>query len=532
MPEILCCRYVRRSLALSIVCLALACSCSDNKTTHLPDDGGAPGEEGSLEDGGQTACIDDPATTIIRTWASVENPGFEADLTLDGILSDSSVWSAEGDNQWIAYELSRETLLDHVRFAFFADSVRIFDVQLSNDGENWTDLLVEQSSQGNMANIFERFDFEPTCARYLRFVGHGSNVSGRDGWNAITETDIHGYAVALNPSVCGDHNCTGDENCMDCAEDCGPCTDSIVVVYHNSFEQDDLGDYTAADMAADWTTCYANTHSSIISDSSDTNPTRVFRHYFPQGSWSLDGNENGFRCFEHLAVGYDELYLTYRVKFGDGFDAVQGGKLPRLISGEEGAAGTCPDGTDFFTGGMMFKKHDSGVPMAGFYLYHPEQWNTEWYREAYFNETGTYPTSCQDIIDVFGGAYGSSHFWTSAPFTPGQWYTITERIVANTPGSHDGLAEGFVDGQLVIQVTDLRFRDIADLKIGVLEFVSFFGGGDSSWATTREEYIYFDDIMAFYFTEDSGQVLGNQPSAAGRVLPALSYPTMSPIHRD
>ncbi len=144
---------------------------------------------------------------IIYTWASEHGPDNPPELTLNGdVTSNGGWWAAQGNGQWIAYELSQAALLEYVRFSFYASSIRYFSVETSLDGEDWTMVLAEQESQGDNPNAFERFDFEPVCARFLRFVGHGSNVSGPDGWNAIVETDINGFVVDLV-------ECRNDDDC-------------------------------------------------------------------------------------------------------------------------------------------------------------------------------------------------------------------------------------------------------------------------------------------------------------------------------
>jgi hypothetical protein len=181
---------------------------------------------------------------------------------------------------------------------------------------------------------------------------------------------------------------------------------------------------------------------------------------------------------------------------------------------------------------MMFGGY-SGSPGPRFYIYHPDQWNATWYRDQFYRITGRYPTSCDDFFtnpDVYeelGGVYGTTFTW--APTGSGQWHTITERIAANIPGQWNGIAEGFIDGSMVSQVTNLRYRFIPELKIDWIDFVSFFGGSGPSCMATKDEYIYFDDILVYRYLPGSGQPSGNTPSPSGRVLPAIEYPGSSPI---
>ncbi len=68
--------------------------------------------------------------------------------TLDGALG--TRWSALGDGEWIAYDLGRVEQVSSVNVAFHVGNTRTstFDVQLSNDGVNWTDVLVGAVSSG------------------------------------------------------------------------------------------------------------------------------------------------------------------------------------------------------------------------------------------------------------------------------------------------------------------------------------------------------------------------------------------------
>lgn len=311
-----------------------------------------------------------------------------------------------------------------------------------------------------------------------------------------------------------------------------------VVVYFNNFEQDPLG---SDGYQGSWSYCQPNPDAAIVREEADDNPTQVFQAIFPEGTVSLN-DETGFRCDATFTSGFDELYLSYRIKFGAGFDAVLGGKLPRIEASHDGAAGTCPTGTDSFTGGMMFKKDVDPVP--AFYLYHPEQWASPWYLDQYFQATGSYPTSCAEVMAVLGGVYGSTFPWqrpcyrcvwnaegcfngSSATLAPEQWYTITERIVANTPGEHDGIAEGFIDGVMVAQVTGLRYRDVATLRLDWIDFTGFFGGSGPEWATTKDEVISYDDVIAFYYAPSSGEPVGNVLRDPALPLPPFDYPSQS-----
>ncbi|HLP86882.1 MAG TPA: hypothetical protein VK153_03365, partial [Candidatus Paceibacterota bacterium] len=358
--------------------------------------------------------------------------------------------------------------------------------------------------------------------------------------------DINGFAVALTstttPPVCTPESttttCSGkcgtQTNNCGTSVSCGACqstptgTDDMVVLYYNNFEQNTIG---TDDYKDDWYYCQVNPQSSIYRNVSDQNSTKIFRQVYPKGSVGLNDTK-GFHC-DALPTGNlsgrDELYLTYKVKFASDFNPVLGGKMPRLegrssLVSYESYTGNCPNGTDFFTSGMMFKSANPGIYPV-FYLYYPDQWNAEYYRNIYFNKTGTYATSCDQATSVVGHTYGTTLYWNKV-LTPGQWYTVTERIVLNTPGQKNGFVEGFIDGKLVAQYTGYRFRDIDSFKINWLDFTGFFGGSGAEWAPVKDEYNYYDDVMVYYYTSGSGEPTGSTLSSSSRILP-IKYPTSS-----
>lgn len=100
----------------------------------------------------------------------------------------SSYWAANGDGQWLSYDLGTVRTLSHARIAWFKGTqARVsFELQTSLDGVTFTPVLSGQSSGTTAA--FETYDFPDVSARYLRIVGHGNSVNG---WNLVAETEIY-----------------------------------------------------------------------------------------------------------------------------------------------------------------------------------------------------------------------------------------------------------------------------------------------------------------------------------------------------
>ncbi|HZG56038.1 discoidin domain-containing protein [Paenibacillus sp.] len=126
--------------------------------------------------------------TIAAVTASSYQSGNEPGDSIDGSLS--TRWSAEGDGQWIQYDLGSSYTIDLVKIAFYngASRTTAIDILLSTNGTSWTQAFSGSSSGTTTA--LETFDFADASARYVRIVGHGNSDNL---WNSITEVEIWGY---------------------------------------------------------------------------------------------------------------------------------------------------------------------------------------------------------------------------------------------------------------------------------------------------------------------------------------------------
>ena len=197
-------------------------------------------------------------------------------------------------------------------------------------------------------------------------------------------------------------------------------------------------------------------------------PGKVLRVHYPAGSldpatmrkeWRPYGGM-GFKkiVFEKSAT-CAELY--YRVRFPVGFDFVRGGKLPGLYGGAGNSGGRIPTGKDGFSTRYMWLSDGRGQVYA--YL----------------------PTSV-----TYGTSIGKGQF----VFIPGQWHELKQQVILNSPGTSDGIIRVWFDKRLVVDQTDLRFRDIRELGITGVFFDTFFGGNDDTWRTKVDTYVDFADF--------------------------------------
>ncbi|MCL1904394.1 MAG: right-handed parallel beta-helix repeat-containing protein [Oscillospiraceae bacterium] len=70
-----------------------------------------------------------------------------------------------------------------------------------------------------------------------------------------------------------------------------------------------------------------------------------------------------------------------------------------------------------------------------------------------------------------------------------RWYCYELMIQTNTPGKRDGRITAWIDGEVTMDIPNMRFRDVADLKI---DLVGFSFGSASNPAATNS---WFDNIV-------------------------------------
>lgn len=196
-------------------------------------------------------------------------------------------------------------------------------------------------------------------------------------------------------------------------------------------------------------------------------PTSLVVRY-PAGSASNLAHETdgtplgGAQAYLPLVDGpADDLHLRYCLRFADGFDFARGGKLPGLYGGTVTGGQRIPDGANGFSTRFMWRAEGRGEVYA--YLPGSEEHGTSLGRGA----------------------------WT---FATGRWQCVEQRVHLNTPGTADGEVHVWLDGQPVLSQTGLEFRTTDALAIDGVWFSTFFGGGDASWSTPRDQEVWFRDL--------------------------------------
>lgn len=132
------------------------------------------------------------AEVISVNASSYQAPNYPYNI-LDGNIA--TMWSVNGDNEWIVLELKEMFNVQHVKLAFHSGQKKesYFDILGSNDMENWEPVLTKSNSCAFSGDM-QVFDFPPSKTgkefKYIKLVGHCNST---DTWNYISEFKIFGY---------------------------------------------------------------------------------------------------------------------------------------------------------------------------------------------------------------------------------------------------------------------------------------------------------------------------------------------------
>ena len=112
--------------------------------------------------------------------------GNVAQNTLDGDLE--TRWSAQGEGQWIQYDLIKPKILNAVSLAWHLGNTRTysFDIKTSDHPMGPWATVYSGSSSGTTLQL-EEYIFAPVSTRFIRVTGYGNS---KDSWNGITEIYI------------------------------------------------------------------------------------------------------------------------------------------------------------------------------------------------------------------------------------------------------------------------------------------------------------------------------------------------------
>jgi len=128
----------------------------------------------------------DPVRLPVVSVAASADDGNVAANALDQNLG--TRWSAQGDGQWILFDLGSRLTVSSAKIAWYQGNQRIarFDIQTSDDAASWTTVFSGASSGTTLG--LESCNVADSVRRYVRIVGHGNSSSL---WNSLTEVELY-----------------------------------------------------------------------------------------------------------------------------------------------------------------------------------------------------------------------------------------------------------------------------------------------------------------------------------------------------
>ena len=113
----------------------------------------------------------------------------------------STRWSANGDPQWIRFDLGSPQVISHVNVAAYSGNTRRnrFDLQVGPDGVAWTTVVTAAETSGTTTQE-ETFQMGNVAARWVRYLGHGNSDPTKAGWNSVAEVSVFSPAGPPTPT--------------------------------------------------------------------------------------------------------------------------------------------------------------------------------------------------------------------------------------------------------------------------------------------------------------------------------------------
>ncbi len=105
--------------------------------------------------------------------------------SFDGVIA--TRWAPEGKDgdAWGIYDLGQVYTLDKIHLSYYNGASRtyFFDIQVSEDGVTYTDVIKGGKSSGTTDQL-EEYDMKGVKARYIKYIGGGNTANL---WNSLTE---------------------------------------------------------------------------------------------------------------------------------------------------------------------------------------------------------------------------------------------------------------------------------------------------------------------------------------------------------
>jgi len=231
--------------------------------------------------------------------------------------------------------------------------------------------------------------------------------------------------------------------------------------------------------AADWYTAWGMSSAPMNTSIETDAPLRGSSHLrVAVAAGDNYGTSFGFNFADMGMAEPDEVYFRYAIRLGPTWttEGGGGGKLPGFGGTYDtaGWGGRPSDGTNGWSSRGLFWQPEtgraSGATRVGYYVYHADM-------------TGTYG----DNWYWAGGSIGAG-----GTLERGRWYQVECYVHNNTPGANDGVLRAWMDGDMVFERSDVRFRDVERLHVERVWFDIYYGG---TWTAPADMVLDFDNAV-------------------------------------
>lgn len=169
----------------------------------------------------------------------------------------------------------------------------------------------------------------------------------------------------------------------------------------------------------------------------------------------------------------DELYFRYYLRLADDWNpTLEGGKMPGMAGtyNSAGWGGRRSDGTNGWSmrGGFL-RIFEGDHPMAGL---------TQLSTYAYYAG--------------MNGDYGEHWSWPGALLARNRWYCIEQRVKLNSPSASDGKLQVWLDGSLIVERSNIRYRSVDRLHIEDVWINVYHGGMPPS---PHDQHLFVDNVV-------------------------------------
>ncbi|KAJ8659934.1 hypothetical protein O0I10_004160 [Lichtheimia ornata] len=215
---------------------------------------------------------------------------------------------------------------------------------------------------------------------------------------------------------------------------------------------------------------------------SGDNNTSVLQVKYKEGAYGAMGVGGTSGCEFNVypfgrSASYESAMVSYQVAFAEGFEWVEGGKLPGIFGGDAAArcsGGNLADGTNCFSMRLMWRSNGNGEA----YAYIPENG---------LCDSGKKNVTCE-------GGYGVSISRGAIKFKTNTWTKLSVYVKMNDANASNGELKVWQDGALVINASNIKYRTSNKIGATSLMFSTFFGGAGLAYASAVDTSAYFKDI--------------------------------------